>query len=110
GELALQADWSWRDGAQPSARLIDPALPAALTNSLVSNGAGGRADLSLLNLRADYSLPDNGLTFSLWATNALDEEYQLPGVAQPNLGGVFQAITGEPRMWGVSVRKSFGDE
>src|SRR5690606_37941320 len=41
GELALQADWSWRDGAQPSARLIDPALPASLTNSLVSNGAGG---------------------------------------------------------------------
>jgi iron complex outermembrane recepter protein len=112
GELALQADWSWRDGAQPTARLVDPALPASLTDELVAlqSGAGGRASLSLLNLRADYQLPDNGLTFSLWATNALDEEYQIPGVAQPNLGGVFQAITGEPRMWGVSVRKSFGDE
>lgn len=110
GELGLQADWSHTDGARPSLRQIDPAIPAALTDSFVSLGAGGRASLELLNLRVDYELADLGLTISAYATNALDEHYQTPGIAGPNTGGVTQGITGEPRLWGIAVRKTFGNE
>jgi len=110
GDLGLQADWSWTDHARPPPRLVDPAIPTALTDSFVSQGPGGRNDLGLLNLRIDYALEDKGLTFSVFATNALDKHYQAPAIAQPNTGGIAQGITGEPRMWGIAVRKTFGGE
>ncbi|MDB5447862.1 MAG: TonB-dependent receptor, partial [Phenylobacterium sp.] len=110
GDVGLEADWSWTSGARPSARLLDPSVPASVVDSLVSNGPGGRASLGLLNLRADYDLRSAGLTFSVFVSNATDRHYQVPGIAGPNVGGVTQGITQEPRMWGVGVRKSFGAE
>lgn len=114
GKLAVQADWSWVDGAQPSDRLINPAIPAALIDSFVSpcyNGActNGRASVGLLNGTIDYRL-DNGLTVGFFVTNLLDERYQVAAIDPSGLGGVITGISAEPRMWGFTIRKTFGDE
>lgn len=111
-KLGFQADWSWQAGARPSARLIDPALPASLTNDFVADvyGRGGRASLGLLNLRADVAFPDVGVTVSAFATNALNKKYQIAAIPQTNTGGIAAGITGETRMIGIGIRKSFGAE
>jgi len=112
GKLAMQSDWSWTAGARPSARNIDPALPAALVNDLVGTlqYQNGKAALGLLNARISYTLPDTGLEFAVFGTNVLNKQYQFAGIAQPNVGNLQLGATGEPRMWGVQVRKTFGDE
>jgi iron complex outermembrane receptor protein len=113
GTIGVQADWAWQGGAKPPPRLQDPNLPAFVVNSLVSgvnNFAVGTKELGLLNARLDYEVPDQGLTFALFATNALDKTVRYYTLNQSALGGVQAAVTGEPRMWGVQVRKTFGAE
>lgn len=110
--LGVQADWSWTAGARPSARQIDPTLPDSLTDSFVGDlyGRGGRASLGLLNLRTDLELGDTGVTISVFATNLLDKRYQIAAIPQRNTGGIAAGITGETRMIGLGLRKSFGAE
>jgi len=113
GVAGLQADWSYQSGAKPPPRLQDPNLPAFIVNRLVSgtnNFAVGFNDLGLLNLRVDYRMPDQGLTLAAFANNALDRTVLYYTLNQSALGGVQGAIVGEPRMWGVQVRKTFGGE
>jgi len=69
----------------------------------------GKASLGLLNARVSYDLPDSGLEFAVFSTNLLNKKYQYAGIAQPNVGNLQLGATGEPRMWGVQVRKSFGE-
>ena len=113
GTLALQADWAWTDHAHPPPRLINPALPEALVNEFVAScqtGScqDGRASLGLLNARIDYEVEDLGATVSVFMTNVLDKKWQVPGPDAASLGGLQYGITGEPRLWGVTVRKTFG--
>jgi iron complex outermembrane receptor protein len=110
--LGLQVDWSFIAGAKPTARNVDPALPAALTNDFVGDlyGRGGRASLGLLNLRADYEVRRLGVTVSAFASNVLNKKYQVAAIPQTNVGGVATGVTGEPRMIGFGIRKSFGAE
>ena len=113
GMLGFQADWAWQDGAKPPPRLQDPNLPASIVAGLVSgttNFAVGTKDLGLLNARIDYNMRDQGLSIAVFANNALDKTVRYYSLNQSALGGVQAAITGEPRMWGVQVRKSFGAE
>jgi len=111
GELAFQGDWSWTAGARPSPRNIDPALPRELVDDFVGTlqYQNGKASLGLLNARVSYDLPDSGLEFAVFSTNLLNKKYQYAGIAQPNVGNLQLGATGEPRMWGVQVRKSFGE-
>jgi outer membrane receptor protein involved in Fe transport len=55
-------------------------------------------------------LEDLGLTVGLFATNLSNEEYQFTTVGASSTGGVQNGLTQEPRMWGVSLRKRFGEE
>jgi iron complex outermembrane receptor protein len=115
GILALQADWAWTDGARPPDRLVADALPDDLVDSFVSactegSCSNGRNDLGTLNLRADYELLEWDATVSFFMTNALDRVYQVSGVGSSNIGGLQTGITGEPRMWGLVLRKSLGPE
>jgi iron complex outermembrane receptor protein len=113
GVAGIQADWSHQSGAKPPPRLQDPNLPALITERLVAgtnNFAVATNDLGLLNLRIDYRMPDQGLTFAVFANNALDKTVLYYTLNQSALGGVQGAIVGEPRMWGVQVRKTFGSE
>ena len=111
GHLGLQGDWSWTAGARPAPRNVDPALPASLVNDFVGTlqYQNGKAALGLLNARLSYELPDLGVEFALFGTNVLNKKYQFAGIAQPNVGNLQLGATGEPRMWGVQVRKSFGE-
>jgi iron complex outermembrane recepter protein len=114
GLLGVQADWSWIDGANLPPRLVNPNIPAAIVNRLVGSCtalcSSSRASLGLLSASADYRLEDRGLTFTLFSTNLLNKKYQLGASDPTSLGGVLTAITGEPRMFGLSVKKIFGQE
>jgi iron complex outermembrane receptor protein len=114
GNLSLQADWAWTDGARPPPRLVNPGIPKAVIDEMVAgiNGgsfANGRNDLGLLNARIDYEMAGRGLTVSLFMTNVLDHKYQFSSV-DPGALGVFAGITGAPRMYGITVKKTFGEE
>lgn len=102
--IAMQADWSWAAGARPTPRLVDQALPVALVDELV------RSDVGLLNLRLDYTIESADVTIALFATNALNKKYQILGSTRAGGGGPQLAVTREPRMFGISFRKSFGGE
>ncbi len=113
GKAGIQADWSHISGAKPPPRLQDPNLPAFVVNSLVAgtnNYAVGTKSLGLLNLRLDYEMEDKGLSVAVFANNALDKTVRYYVLNQSALGGVQGAVIGEPRMWGVQVRKTFGSE
>jgi len=115
GVVGLQADWSWTDGARPPARLANPGIPAALLDKFVSPCTGGacangRASVGLLSASAEYRMEDKGLTLGVFATNLLNKRYQVTGNDPSNLGGIITGITAEPRMWGVTLKKTFGEE
>ena len=114
GVFGVQADWSWLDGARPPPRLVNPNLPAEIVDRLVgactANCINARAPLGLLSASADYRMEDLGLTVTVFATNLLNKKYQLAASDPTSLGGILTAITGEPRMFGLTVKKTFGDE
>ncbi len=113
GKLGAQADWSWQAGARPSARVSDISIPTSVSSRLVSGQAGfnvGTASLGLLNLRLDYDLPEQGLNFAAFMTNALDKTVLYYGLNGLSVAGPQNAIVGAPRMFGFQVKKRFGDE
>jgi iron complex outermembrane receptor protein len=114
GTAGVQVDWSWTAGARPSARLVNPLIPAATLDRIVANlnggsYANGRASLGLMNARVDYKLEEYNVTLAVFVTNMLDEKYVFSGTDPAN-SGVFGGIAGAPRMFGVSLRKTFGGE
>jgi iron complex outermembrane receptor protein len=100
--LGVQADWSWQDKQNLSARLTDPVVPVALQRELT-------APVGLLNARIDFDLRDQGVTVSLFSTNLLNKKYQLSSINEASLG-IQAAITQEPRMYGVQLRARFGGD
>ncbi|HEY2659779.1 MAG TPA: TonB-dependent receptor [Caulobacteraceae bacterium] len=105
GMLGGQLDWNWRAKTNQN---------AITTSPLFNEAAPGLQDklyaaVGLLNGRLDYSLPDKGITVALFATNLLDKHYQTVGLFQAALG-IATANTQAPRMFGVTVTKSFGHE
>src|SRR5690606_7636157 len=101
GELALDVDWAWRGKIPTTPQNNDPAIPRALQDEW-------RESIGLLNAAISYELPDMGLTLTAFATNLLDEEYQRQSLSFNTFG--YTGQTQEPRMYGVSIRKTFGDE
>ena len=64
----------------------------------------------MLNLRLDYDLPEQGLNFAAFMTNALDKTVLYYGLNGLSVAGPQNAIVGAPRMFGFQVKKRFGDE
>src|SRR5690606_23977809 len=98
-----QADYAWRDKTPITRLTRDTAIPLALQEEF--NESRG-----LLNARIEYLLPEMGLTFGAFATNLTDERYQRASLSAANAGGVAAGPPADPRMYGVSIRKTFGDE
>ena len=101
GELAVQANYAWRDKIRTTLLNNDPRLDPALAREW-------RKSIGLLNGSIDYTLPDKGLTLTVFATNLTNKKYQTYALTLPNYG--FTGITQEPRMYGISIRKTFGQE
>ena len=102
GKAAIQVDWAWRGPAN---------LSALNTNSLFSLTQQQHLTdaVGLLNGRLEYNLPQHGLSIALFATNLLNNEYQTIGLFSGALG-IGTATTQEPRMFGISFRKTLGSE
>ncbi len=101
GSVAIQGDYAWTSRVTQNELNIDPLEPVALRNRL-------NASFGIVNARLEYNLRDKGLTLAVFATNLLDKHYQVAGVS--GLPGFYLGNTMEPRMWGISVRKTFGAE
>ena len=114
GDLGLTASWAYTSHANPSPRFqnpfLDPAVIKELLPSASAQYSNGSNDLGLMNLSADYKLEDKGLTVSVFVTNAFDKQYAFAAVDGGSVGGIQVAMPGEPRMWGISFKKTFGDE
>ena len=101
GEGAIQANYAWHGRTPTTVLNNDPAL-------LPSLAAEWRQPIGLVNASIEYRLPQQGITLSLFATNLFDKHYQVYALTLPNYG--FTGMTMEPRMFGFSVKKSFGAE
>jgi iron complex outermembrane receptor protein len=99
GQLAFQADYSWRDALPRTVLSVDPAISPTLVNQWFGS-------VGLVNARAEYHLPEQGVTIAIFATNLADKHYQTASLGLP--GGTYTGQTQEPRMYGISIRKSFG--
>ncbi len=84
--------------------LADPALSARF-----EQGEATVASIDLLNAQLDFDLATwGGINVAFWGKNILDEEYFSTGFAIEALGlPLAQGITGEPRTYGIRVRKDF---
>jgi iron complex outermembrane receptor protein len=99
GEAAVQGNYAWRGKIPTTILNNDPQLAPALA-------AEWRKSIGLLNASVEYTLPDQGWTFSVFATNLTNKHYQTYALTLPNYA--FTGITQEPRMFGVSIKKTFG--
>src|SRR5262249_28763689 len=104
GDLGAQLDYAWHDKI-PSTVLS--AVPVAAVQSTINDMNAARG---LLSGRVDYTLPETGLTFAVFGTNLANEKYDTEVANLLGFTGYYSAAAAEPRMWGVSVRKTFGTE
>jgi iron complex outermembrane receptor protein len=103
GVAAAQLDYSWRGKLPMTVINNQIQVPDAIEEE--ANRAVG-----LLNGRVEYKRADLGLTGSIWVTNLTNEHYGYLGISAGFTGGIGHLITQEPRMWGVTIRKTFGQE
>lgn len=115
-QVTNAAEWSGMAGVYYQRRL--EFADASVFGNLVVRGQSETntgADLDPNKRQGGYALVNSrvGLRFgsnwevALWANNLTDREYNMviiDAVIQP---GSFQGFKGEPRTWGISVRKSF---
>lgn len=62
---------------------------------------------TLVNMRLGLMQPAQGWEVAAWMNNALDEEYKVISFPTPQQPGNWSAFMGEPRMYGVTVSKTF---
>jgi outer membrane receptor protein involved in Fe transport len=104
GELGAMLNYSWTSKVPTTLLNNDPGLLKAVQHDW-------RTSVGLLNATLDYRLPEQGLTFSAFATNLTDKHYQryaLTFAAPAETAYGYTGITLAPRMYGFSIRKSFG--
>jgi len=103
GHLSLQTDL-WYRGKTPITVLNDLLLmPDDIEKHL-------QRAVRIVNARIDYEMPDSGLRVSLWSQNLFNVKYAYKGISPGFTAGIGHAVTQAPRTWGVTVRKSFGQE
>jgi iron complex outermembrane receptor protein len=94
GEVTLAATWSW-------------------TSDYVGGSGSGKVDSwGILNLNANWDhVFGSPVDLSFFGTNVLNEEYYtMAGDLRESALGVEYANVGEPRMYGVRLRYSFGGQ
>jgi iron complex outermembrane recepter protein len=103
GLLGVQADVAYR-GKTPITALNDLlAMPDDIERHL-------QRAVKLVNARVDYDMKDRGIRVSLWAQNLFDVKYGYKGISPGFTGGIGHIVTQAPRTYGVTVRKTFGEE
>jgi iron complex outermembrane receptor protein len=98
GVGSAQLDYNFR-GELPLFSTFD--VPDALRRDM--NRPAG-----IVNLRLEYRRDDLGVTGAAWVTNLTDEAYGYEGVAAIFTNGISHMQVLAPRMWGVTLRKTFG--
>ncbi|MDB5425922.1 MAG: hypothetical protein JWQ29_3338 [Phenylobacterium sp.] len=102
-----------RLGVQADVNIFSRTPLTALTNEALvpdSYEKFVRKGRQLVSARIDYEIPDMGLLVAVWATNLTNEHYQAATIPVAANGGLYNGLTREPRMYGVTLRKSFGGE
>ena len=73
-----------------------------------TNPEGVYADAyTLVDARLSWTNNDDDLSVSAYIKNATDERYEIGAVATGDSIGTFAQALGDPRFYGVEVRKSF---
>ena len=103
GRAGLQADLNFFSHTPLTALSNEAAVPDSYEKFV-------RKGRDLLSARIDYNMPQIGLQLALWATNLTDRHYQTANIVSTANGGLFEGLTREPRMYGITIRKSFGNE
>ncbi|MFT5033195.1 MAG: iron complex outermembrane receptor protein, partial [Bacteroidia bacterium] len=62
---------------------------------------------SLINLRFSWLNTKGDLSMSAYIKNAADKRFDIGAVSIGDTLGNFNRVYGEPRMYGVTVRKTF---
>lgn len=94
GQLSLNADWRWQ-----SATILEPT---AIQQNTVRQPAYG-----LLSARIGYAFTDSGLSVAVFGRNLTDKVYASSGATYETSLGINRLVTGEPRTYGVTVKKTF---
>ncbi|MBB6520228.1 TonB-dependent receptor [Pseudoteredinibacter isoporae] len=87
GEASVQVDWNHSDN---------------FSFSVLNSPIDQEPAYTLFNARANYKLPGNRWSVSLFINNLSDEEYRLYALDVSAIG-LSESIYGPPRMYGVSV-------
>jgi len=103
GRLGLQADYADQSDIALNRTNEQPLVPDEIEKAL-------RHNPGLLSARLDYDLADMGLRLSVFGTNLTNEKYAGYGLAQGTNGGITTGIVREPRVYGVALRYTFGEE
>lgn len=61
----------------------------------------------LLDARLSWSNPEDDLSIAAYVKNLTDERYDIGAVSAGDSIGTFTSVLGEPRMYGVELRKTF---
>jgi len=101
GTLGIQGDVNYRGKFPITAITHQTAIPISIEQYI------NRA-VTLLNLSMDYKLEDQGLTFSLFATNVTNVAWGYEGISANYTGGIGHEYMQAPREFGFTVRKTFG--
>jgi iron complex outermembrane receptor protein len=109
GLLSVTVDYYWQDDALLSADLnhaLSPSDPSFQDPSLVTQDSYG-----LWNARTSLFLPQQGLEVAVFGKNLGDEEYltSITDLSRTALGQIV-GLSGAPRTWGVTLKKTFGGQ
>lgn len=74
--------------------------------ALIEPGQEVVESITLVNGQIDFDIGDS-LNVAFWGTNILDNEHFSTGFAIAAFGGLAQRTIGNPRQYGIRVRKSF---
>jgi len=94
GEVSAQVDYQWQDSFY-----IDPQSYRVVTFTEPARG--------LLSARVSVEIDALDVEFSVYGKNLTNEEYLSSGAGPYESLGVNFAIVGEPRLYGVEVKKRF---
>jgi iron complex outermembrane receptor protein len=97
--LGFQVDWYYQSGVN--------FLPAK--NAAVPAGTGFQNGYGLLNARIDFEIEAWGVEVALYGKNLTNEKYLVDAVDFTNSAlSHASGVIGEPRIWGIQLKKKFG--
>jgi iron complex outermembrane recepter protein len=101
GLLGLNLDYAYRGRISVNSINNQAQVPDALELKVMHS-------VGLLNGRIDYKLP-NGFEAAVWATNLTNKTWGYMGISANFTAGVGHRVMQAPRMYGITIKKSFGE-